>query len=170
MTQHNTAQPMDITDVMATDINATIFTEDELKAVALAKHLDIDKEDVQQLKYDDCVFDVVGVRYRVCTDEEANEIAAVKVIGKMILKAIPKAILMQSILRRESPDDEEITETDIHDRIIKRGRAKLLEAYDGKEYTSNGFYIYQLSKPLSFFQSVIATPEINITIETESEA
>lgn len=50
---------------------------DDVKIIALGKHLDIDAreamEDIEQSSYDDCMYSYSGMDYLVCTDEEADE-------------------------------------------------------------------------------------------------
>lgn len=147
-TQHNT--------------DAIVFTEDELKMIALANHLDIDPEDVEQSDYNPIEFEADGVDYLVCTDDEADGYA-----GDYIKESLWAFNAGFIIDHSELPYDafdmiaefqeakcEDANDTIsaliddmeefIEDAICADGRGHFLNGYDGEEYESDGFYIYQL--------------------------
>lgn len=134
---------------------------DELKVIALAKHLDIEPEDVEQSDYDDCVFETDGEEYLVYTDAEADDSAS-DYIMELLWAFNAEFIIEHSKLPYEATDmitgfqeskceDANdtiaalITDMDefIEDAIGADGRGHLLNSYDGEEYESQGFYIYQ---------------------------
>jgi len=145
-TQHNT--------------DTIVFTEDELKMIALAKHLDIDPEEVEQSVYS-YMFEVNEDEYLVCNDREADE-CATDSIRNDLWAFNASFILPHTILPRGAEDvitaivnaryedanpilEAMIPDMDalIEDAIISDGRGHFLNLYDGEEIESNGFYIYQ---------------------------
>jgi hypothetical protein len=146
-TQHNT--------------DAIVFTEDELKIIALAKHLDIDPEDIEQSDYDDTTFDVDGYDYLVCTDEEADDRAG-DYIKDSLWAFNAGFIIDHTDLPYEATDmitgfqdkceDANdtiaalITDMDefIEDAICADGRGHFMGSYDGDENEEDGFYIYRM--------------------------
>ena len=146
-TQHNT--------------DAIVFTEDELKIIALAKHLDIDPEDIEQSDYDDMAFEADGNEYLVCSDEEADDRAG-DYIKDSLWAFNAGFIIDHSELPYEATDMitgfqgakcEDANDTIaaliadmdefIEDAICSDGRGHFLNGYDGEEYEEDGFYIYQ---------------------------
>lgn len=142
--------------------DATAFTEDELKMIALAKHLDIDTEDIDQSGYDDTIFEADGEEYLVCTDDDADERAG-DYIKESLWAFNPGFIIDHSELPYDAIEMIEgvcdskyedanntihalITDMDefIEDAICSDGRGHFLNHYDGYEYEEGGFYIYQI--------------------------
>lgn len=144
-----------------------IFTEEELKIIALAKHLDIAPEVItQSTKHDTCVFDTHQnnhwmEEYLVCTDEEATDHTGDYIKDSLwtfnadvIIKysELPwEAEEMIISFQRDKCEDANstiaslITDVDefIDYVICVGGRGHFLNFHDGKEYESNGFFIYQ---------------------------
>lgn len=141
--------------------DAIVFTEDELKIIALSEHLDIDMEDIEQSDYDSAEFEADGETYLVCTDGEAEERAGDYIKESLWAfntgfiidhSSLPyDATDMVSAFQEAKCEDANetiaalITDIDefIEDAICADGRGHFLNGYDGEEYESNGFHIYQ---------------------------
>lgn len=142
-TQHNTAE---------------LFTG-TLKTAAIAELLDIDMDDIEQL--DDTTFEADGEEYLVCTDEEAEDRAG-DYIKESLWAFDPGFIIDHSPMPYDSIDMIAAFQADkcedanptiaalisdmeefIEDAICADGRGHFLNFYDGEEYESQGFYIYQ---------------------------
>jgi hypothetical protein len=130
-----------------------------LKTAALAEHLDIDMEDIEQL--DNTTFEADGETYLVCTDGEAEERAG-DYIKESLWAFNTGFIIYHSSLPYDATDMVSafqeakceganetiaalITDMDefVEDAICADGRGHFLNGYDGEEYESHGFYIYQ---------------------------
>lgn len=149
MTNNNTTQP------------ETEHTTTEQKITALAAHLDIAADEIEQSDYDDLEFEADGETYIVCSDDEADERAADSIRNDLwafnasfilphtilssgmedVITAIVNAKYEDAtpILEAMIPDMDSL----IEDAISSDGRGHFLNFYDGGEYESQGFYIYQ---------------------------
>ena len=142
-----------------TDTTHSIETD---KIIALAKHLEIDPEDIEQSGYDDTTFDVDGEEYMVCTDDEADGRAG-DYIKESLWAFNAGFIIDHSELPYESVDmitgfqeakceDANttiatlITDMDefIEDAMCADGRGHFIGSYDGEENEEDGFYIYRM--------------------------
>lgn len=164
MTQHNTDTVPNQTE-NSIPLNE-MFTEKDLKMIALADHLGIDHEDIEYSgeysEYDDMIF-VAGIdEYLVCTDDEAD-IRAGEYIKESLWTFNPSFIIEHSDLPYAAEEmiadhcakkceganetvEAIINDIDefIEDAISLDGRGSFLNMCDGEEYEEGGFYIYQI--------------------------
>ena len=140
-------------------------TIEENKIAALAKHLEVEAEEIQKSDYRDNAYGVDGEDYLVVTDEEADE--AVKESIKESLWAFNAEFIishtvgepyqaqgaiqkMQEQLCEDANDvilaligGEDHLQEFAEDAVSADGRGHFLNSYDGEEYEKGEFYIYQ---------------------------
>lgn len=137
------------------------------KKEALAKYLECSIDDVQESAYDNDIFEAEGGEYFVLTDEEADEKAGEYI--KDLAWAFNSWFIIDHM--KESPDDYDRTQKAIEimqselcenanpiilsmienvgdfieDAIRADGRGHFLNNYDGCEYESGEYFIYQIN-------------------------
>ena len=134
----------------------------EQKIEALAEHLEIDTEDIDDSSYDKAVFeDVEGDEYLVLTDDEADERACEDIHESLwafsawfIVDHIDARIDAETIEKLcgdmcedANPIIEKlIDDVDdfIDDAIGLDGRGNFLSRYDGEEIEAGEFFIYRV--------------------------
>lgn len=135
---------------------------DGMKRVeALASHLGIDIEEIEETDYDEKVFEAEGNEYLVVTDSEADEIAAQYIKDSLwafnaefLEEKIPlDAKTIRVIQENMSEDANEVFVKLLGDylpvftqqAISADGRGHFMSSYDGHEWQDGEFYIYRIN-------------------------
>lgn len=133
------------------------------KVVTLSRYTGVIPEDVSLKNDNTFIFEVLGDKYLVCTNEEANELAADHIKGSLWTYT-PDFISKHSTLSSDLINNiiklwinsnqptnsiiiKLIKDMDkfIEDVIAIKSRGVILSTHDGKEFNSGKYYIYQIN-------------------------